>query len=455
MMSMRLNVAALAVCALAGSALGQASITPITNVPNQGGALFVYHLSADGTTVAGDFDPPNGDFSEGFWFQLPNSFNRTGSVPTAGTNTTSGMKGASNNGQFLCGYTRYNPPTSTLIERLRTRAARYETTTGNWVVVDSGGTISRAQNITPDGTIMVGGGNALPSGDMLAAKWRVNDDGTTIYTALGLVSGDTRSEAYDVSNDGQVIVGISQQGTSPATAIRPVVFAPGGLGATALPLQNAADVFGEASAVSGTGNTIVGYTAPSGGIAKGMIWRRNGATWSIDGAATGPYTNDGSDGRVFWTGVSGDGSVVVGNSQLSALYYTQAGGIRLLSDVFAAAGIDMNGWILFTADSISDDGRTIIGTGKYASEDVIGFIARLPAPGTGGCNAADITNLGGSGGPDGQLSVDDLIKYLNWFLTGDIRADLTNLGGQGAADGQLTADDLIKYLNLFLTGTGC
>jgi hypothetical protein len=75
--------------------------------------------------------------------------------------------------------------------------------------------------------------------------------------------------------------------------------------------------------------------------------------------------------------------------------------------------------------------------------------------GSAGCNPADITNLGGSGGPDNQLTVDDLIKYLSWFLTGDIRADLTNLGGTGPADGQLTADDLIKFLNLFLTAPGC
>jgi hypothetical protein len=85
----------------------------------------------------------------------------------------------------------------------------------------------------------------------------------------------------------------------------------------------------------------------------------------------------------------------------------------------------------------------------------VNFNTNFGTTGGGGCNAADITNLGGQGAPDGQLTVDDLIKYLNWFLTGDIRADLTNLGGQGAADGQLTADDLIKYLNLFLTGTGC
>jgi hypothetical protein len=63
---------------------------------------------------------------------------------------------------------------------------------------------------------------------------------------------------------------------------------------------------------------------------------------------------------------------------------------------------------------------------------------------------ADVTGLGGTGGPDGLTTVDDLIVYLGAFFSGNLAiADVTNLGGAGAPDGQITVDDLIAYLASF------
>jgi hypothetical protein len=64
-------------------------------------------------------------------------------------------------------------------------------------------------------------------------------------------------------------------------------------------------------------------------------------------------------------------------------------------------------------------------------------------------STADVTNQGATGAPDGQLTTDDLIWFLQRFLTFDLRADITNEGGTGQPDGMLTVDDLIIFLRSF------
>ncbi len=79
------------------------------------------------------------------------------------------------------------------------------------------------------------------------------------------------------------------------------------------------------------------------------------------------------------------------------------------------------------------------------------------------CNLADVTDIGDSGaGPDGQLTVDDIIAFVNTF--GEAggcpgaapcnRSDVTDIGNTGAGpDGELTVDDIIAFVNAF--GEGC
>ncbi len=89
-----------------------------------------------------------------------------------------------------------------------------------------------------------------------------------------------------------------------------------------------------------------------------------------------------------------------------------------------------------------------------------GVVCDIPAPTS--CNRADITDIGDTGaGPDGQLTVDDVIAFINTFSDGiDCpgtapcnRADITDIGDTGAgADGELTVDDIIAYFNSFSDG---
>jgi Tol biopolymer transport system component len=80
-----------------------------------------------------------------------------------------------------------------------------------------------------------------------------------------------------------------------------------------------------------------------------------------------------------------------------------------------------------------------------------------------GCNLADITDIGDTGaGSDGQLTVDDIIAFVNTFGDGTgcpgiapcNRADVTDIGDTGdGPDGILTVDDIIAYVNAY--GDGC
>ena len=63
---------------------------------------------------------------------------------------------------------------------------------------------------------------------------------------------------------------------------------------------------------------------------------------------------------------------------------------------------------------------------------------------------ADVARLGGTIGQDGQLTVDDVIVFLDTFFGGDlIVADIASLGGGPTPDGLLTADDVIAFLSSF------
>ncbi|MGH7131564.1 MAG: GC-type dockerin domain-anchored protein [Phycisphaerales bacterium] len=68
------------------------------------------------------------------------------------------------------------------------------------------------------------------------------------------------------------------------------------------------------------------------------------------------------------------------------------------------------------------------------------------------CNAADVAQLGGIGGFDGQNTVDDLVYFLAQFFANNLAvADITNLGGSGAPDGLVTVDDLTFFLSQFFS----
>lgn len=65
---------------------------------------------------------------------------------------------------------------------------------------------------------------------------------------------------------------------------------------------------------------------------------------------------------------------------------------------------------------------------------------------------ADIAGANQSLTPDGQLTADDLIVFLNAYLTGQPRGDIAGSNQDPYPDNQFTADDLIAYINAFFAG---
>ena len=68
-------------------------------------------------------------------------------------------------------------------------------------------------------------------------------------------------------------------------------------------------------------------------------------------------------------------------------------------------------------------------------------------------NRGDVASLGGALVPDGLLTADDVIAYLNAFFAGNLAvADVASLGGATTPDGILTPDDIIVFLDAFFAG---
>lgn len=65
---------------------------------------------------------------------------------------------------------------------------------------------------------------------------------------------------------------------------------------------------------------------------------------------------------------------------------------------------------------------------------------------------SDVDDGTGSGNPDGGVTIDDLLYYLNIFDQGLIAADVDDGSGTGTPDGGVTIDDLLYFLDRFDAG---
>jgi probable HAF family extracellular repeat protein len=140
------------------------------------------------------------------------------------------------------------------------------------------------------------------------------------------------------------------------------------------------------------------------------------------------------------SGVSADGSVVVGGAHNAARRYrafrwTAAGGMEDLNTTYAS--LLTNGSVLFAANAISPDGRYIVGVGRNAA--------------TNRNNEAFLLDTGFPlhGDVDRNGCVDDA----------DLLAVLFAFGGQGYRNEDLnwdgTVDDADLLQVLFHFGSGC
>ena len=120
--------------------------------------------------------------------------------------------------------------------------------------------------------------------------------------------------------------------------------------------SSATGVSADGSVVAGTGRTVSGNEA--------FRWTSGGGMVGLGDLAGGSF-----DSRARAT--SGDGSVVVGRgrsaSGFEAFVWDATNGMRELDQILTSLGVDLTGWTLSEARSISADGLTIVGSGKNPS----------------------------------------------------------------------------------------
>jgi len=265
---------------------------------------------------------------------------------------------------------------------------------------------SFGEDISADGSVIVGRSPSLsaPVLNHEAFRWvDLNGNGLVdanekLNSNPGFGLGDLpglggfRSEAFGVSADGSIVVGLSVSGVGEAFRWTQ---AGGMVGLGFLP--NATFLTSQARGVSDDGLVVVGdsnpgntacrWTPTTGIAALGVL---PGHTQSIALAA------------------SADGSVIVGRSGSSGAFVWDANnGIRdLKATLENEFGLDLTGWTLTSAEGVSADGLTIVGGGQNPSGNFEAFRARLVLPDDDGDGVSNSQDQCPSTPPDEVDNVD-------------------------------------------------
>lgn len=349
------------------------------------------------------------------------------------------------------------------------RAFRWTEAEGMRDLGTFGGVVARGHAISDDGQTIVGFSSDA-QGRLVAFRWQ----GGTMQ-ALGHLSSVAWSEAYGVSADGSMISGFSWWGSNFGAA-RWVGTTPQYLGTLA------GTIASRGWGISADGQVVVGAAFyPSSGLPEARAVRWNGTTIQQLGALAGyrrswafACSQDGSvvvgyaipdnendpttsirwvngqpqdlgwlpmnspDGSIAY-GVSGDGAIVVGNSDGRAYRWTPQNGMENLNVVYASLLTD--GSTLYSANAISLDGRYIVGRGYNATtQRTEGFLLDT---------APQCVSHAGDVDSNGCVDDTDLLQVL--FAFGNSG---TNLGRVDVnCDG--VVDDADLLIVLFNFGGGC
>jgi probable HAF family extracellular repeat protein len=289
-----------------------------------------------------------------------------------------------------------------------------------------GGDKNSARGVSADGSVIVGFGksyNTTEDDEFEAFKWTA----ATGMVGLGdLPGGEFDSRAYDVTADGQTVVGYGT--TSYVVNLQHATRWEEGSPPEDLGGMPGVDIevsLSGATAVSSDGSAIVGWawnedydqeafvrTEDDGMMGLGTIGGqgRSSIAWDVavdtEIRVVGRSYISGSDYEAFlWTqntgmvglgdlpggnhsstayGISGDGNVIVGHSSGDpggAFIWDEQHGIQHLKELVEAQfGFDLSEWSsLSVARGVSDDGLTIVGPGSRGGVTEA-WVAHLPEP---------------------------------------------------------------------------
>lgn len=282
-----------------------------------------------------------------------------------------------------------------------------------------GDTISRAYGVSANGSLVVGISLSSSNGAPMAFKW---DDADGLTKGLEAQATTIYSEAVAVSGDGSVIVGASISDHCGWAPFRWTA----GEGMCSVVLNCPSLSVGRA--VSADGSTVVGDVSvwPVNQPDRGFIWKAGSAPLNLE-VSQGNWRTRVND-------VSADGSVVVGTRRTSvgsAFIWNWNTGVTNLQEYLASLGVELQSSPLQEANGVSDDGRTIVGSGRLLWPEA--WVATIPAF----CRA----DYDGDGSTDG----DDIFTYLGLWFADDRRADVDQ-------NGEVVVQDIFSFLSAWFSG---
>ncbi len=305
-------------------------------------------VSADGLVVVGRGD--DGDGNKAF------RWTATGieSLGISGSNEATGVSG---DGSVIVG--------SFSTGNNHREAFRW-TTSGYIGLGTAGYTYSYAQDVSADGSTIVGG--VWGAGQRRGFVW-TSADGMRLLDSLP--GGRPESYAEAVSADGTIAVGEAYELSGTPQAVRWDVATGAATGLGHLPGSTGASY---ANDLTPDGSVIVGWGNNSIGDAEAFRWTEAGGMTGLGGLP--------GFERTFAFAVSADGSVIVGRASAievdddMAFYWTQSGGMQSLESWLSENGVDIGTWQLDEASDVSADGGTVVGYGTNPDGDSEAFIAR-------------------------------------------------------------------------------
>ncbi|HEX3440136.1 MAG TPA: autotransporter domain-containing protein [Pseudolabrys sp.] len=274
----------------------------------------------------------------------------------------------------------------------------------------TGGGASEATGVSADGSVVVGWSTDAGA-NTEAFRWSA---GT--MTGLGFLTGGTYSIAYGVSADGSVVVGASAPTFGNSEAFRwsagtmtGLGFLPGGASSTA-------------TGVSSDGSVVVGYGSTAASSAEAFRWVNGGGGMSGLGFLPGGSTS-------YANAVSANGLVVVGYGDstaagpgnVEAFRWTQSTGMESIKGLLSASGVNMTGWSLFRATGVSADGSVIVGDGSGPSNNDEAWLARFSTQFGNGLITPGVVAQSFAGqsalGQTGNAAIDNALGTFSEFAT--------------------------------------
>jgi probable HAF family extracellular repeat protein len=340
-------------------AQGTVTFTPLGDFG--GNESSAYDVSADGSVVVGEFTT----------LTELNAFRWTATGSTLRPSVLE-VSGVSPSGSVVVGrYLTANGP-----EAFRWTAGGTFEGLGDFpgVRMDSG-----AFDASADGSVIIGYGTAA---DSEAFRWTQ----ATGMVGLGFLPGGyTQSVALGVSADGAFVVGYNGGFGLRDQAYRWSAQT-GMIGLGFLPEA----ITSIAHRVSADGSVVVGANdlpPPPASIHGRLLafrWTEAEGMVSLGDLPGGRLLSDAFD-------VSADGSVIVGSSEgfrpdgvavPQAFYWTAETGMLNLREMLISAGVNnLDGWQLGSAQGVSADGLTIVGTG-IRNGRAEAWVATIPEPST-------------------------------------------------------------------------